>query len=130
MTQQPTPVGWSSSIVGKGVGTFPLRKVETSPVSGCLTSEDEERETWTAESLRVSLLKSFGFSDRDRTKDFGGTRFKGYTIVASDVNRGQLGGFGRRKNGGTSSNVVISRFKVQVQLESLILAQSERWRQA
>ena len=25
---------------------------------------------------------------------------------------------------------VISRFKVQVQLESLILAQSERWRQA
>ena len=35
-----------------------------------------------------------------------------------------------RKEGGTSSNVVISRFKVQVQLESLILAQSERWRQA
>ena len=27
-------------------------------------------------------------------------------------------------------NDVISRFKVQVQLESLILAQSERWRQA
>ncbi|WP_210249454.1 hypothetical protein, partial [Bradyrhizobium stylosanthis] len=91
-----------------------------------MTSEDEERETWTAESLRVSLLKSFGFLDRDRTKDFGGTRFKGNTIVASDVNRRQLGGFGRRKNGGTSSNVVISRFKVQVQLESLILAQSER----
>jgi hypothetical protein len=99
-------------------------------VPGCLTSEDEERETWTAESLRVSHLEGFGFLDRDRTKDFGGTRFKGNTIVASDVNRGQLGGFGRRKNGGTSSNVVISRFKVQVQLESLILAQSERWRQA
>ncbi len=65
------------------------------PVPGCLTSEDEERETWTAESLRVSLPKSFGFLDRDRTKDFGGTRFKGYTIVASDVNRGQLIGFGR-----------------------------------
>jgi hypothetical protein len=49
-----------------------------------LTSEDEERETWTAESLRVSLLKSFGFSDRDRTKDFGGTRFeKGYTMISS-----------------------------------------------
>ena len=128
--QQPMQIGWSSFIVGKGVGTLPLWKVEASTVSGCLTSEDEERETWTAESLRVSLLKSFGFSDRDRTKDFGGTRFKGYTIVASDVNRRQLGDFGRRKNGGTSSNVVISRFKVQVQLESLILAQSERWRQA
>ena len=32
--------------------------------------------------------------------------------------------------GGTSSNVVISRIKVLIQLESLILAQSERWRQA
>jgi hypothetical protein len=44
-------------------------------------------------------------------------------MIDRDVNRaGQYGG--------TSSNVVISRFKVQVQLESLILAQSERWRQA
>ncbi len=64
-----------------------------------------------------------------RTKDFGGTRFKGYTIAASDVNRGRLSA-SADENGGTSSNVVISRFKVQVQLESLILAQSERWRQA
>jgi hypothetical protein len=60
-----------------------------------LTSEDEERETWTAESLRVSHLKSFGFSDRDRTKDFGGTRFQGNTIVARDVNRRQHIDFGR-----------------------------------
>ncbi|MEJ6905975.1 hypothetical protein, partial [Bradyrhizobium japonicum] len=66
-----------------------------------MTSEDEERETWTAESLRVSHLESLGFSDRDRTKDFGGTRFKGNTIAASDVNRGQLGDFGCRNNGGT-----------------------------
>jgi hypothetical protein len=27
---------------------------------GCLTSEDEERETWTAESLRVSITEGFG----------------------------------------------------------------------
>src|SRR5215471_8278293 len=81
--QQPTQIGWSSFIVGKGVGTLPPRKVGTSPVPGCLTSEDEERETWTAEFLRVSLLKSFGFSDRDRTKDFGGTRFKGNTMTSS-----------------------------------------------
>jgi hypothetical protein len=93
--QQPTQIGWSSFFVGKGVGTLPLWKVGASTVPGCLTSEDEERETWTAESLRVSHLKSFGFLDRDRTKDFGGTRFKGYTIVASDVNRGQLVDFGR-----------------------------------
>ena len=44
-------------------------------------------------------------------------------MIVRDVNR--VGRYG-----GTSSNVVISRFKVQVQLESLILAQSERWRQA
>jgi hypothetical protein len=50
-----------------------------------LTSKDEERETWTAESLRVSLVKSFGFSDRGRTKDFGGTRFKGNTMISSEV---------------------------------------------
>ena len=30
-------------------------------------------------------------------EDFGGTRFKGYTIVVSDVNRRQLVGFGRQK---------------------------------
>ena len=76
------------------------------------------------------ILGNFGFQRSGPDEDFGGTRFKGYTIVASDVNRRQLIGFGRWKNGGTSSNVVISRFKVQVQLESLILAQSERWRQA
>jgi hypothetical protein len=55
-----------------------------------LTSEDEERETWTAESLRVSIIRRLQLSmDWDRTKDFGGTRFKGYTIVVSDVNRGR-----------------------------------------
>jgi hypothetical protein len=61
-----------------------------------LTSEDEERETWTAESLRISeYSKASAFGFRDRTKDFGGTRFeKGYTIVARDVNRRQLVGFG------------------------------------
>jgi hypothetical protein len=93
--QQLTVVGWGSFFVGKGIGHLPLRKVGATTVPGCLTSEDEERETWTAESLRVSLLGSFGFLDRDRTKDFGGTRFKGYTIVASDVNRGQLIGVSR-----------------------------------
>jgi len=40
-------------------------------------------------------MKAQAFIIRDRTKDFGGTRFeKGYTIVARDVNRRQLVGFG------------------------------------
>jgi len=34
---------------------------------------------------------------RGWTKDFGGTRFKGYTIAARDVNRRRLAGFGRQK---------------------------------
>jgi hypothetical protein len=78
-----------------------------------LTSEDEERETWTAESLRASDIHELRLLIvRDWTKDFGGTRFKGYTIVVRDVNRRQLVDFGQQKNGGTSSNVVISRFEV------------------
>jgi hypothetical protein len=79
-------------------GTFQQWKDGVQVIPGCLTSEDEERETWTAESLRdLEYLKASAFIFRGRTKDFGGTRFKGYTIVASDVNRGQLVGFGRRR---------------------------------
>jgi hypothetical protein len=41
------------------------------------------------------MLEGASFQFRDRTKDFGGTRFeKGYTIVARDVNRRRLVGFG------------------------------------
>jgi hypothetical protein len=44
-------------------------------IPGCLTSLDEERETWTARSLRVLILKELLlFWDWGRTKDFGGTR--------------------------------------------------------
>jgi len=46
--------------------------------SGCLTSLDEERETWTAESLRVLISiirRKLVILDWGRTKDFGGTRF-------------------------------------------------------
>jgi hypothetical protein len=41
-------------------------------------------------------VKTWAFDGWDRTKDFGGTRFKGYTIVVSDVNRGQQVDFGRQ----------------------------------
>jgi hypothetical protein len=52
--------------------------------SGCLTSLDEERETWTAESLRVLVSDhsaqagDLGLGPDERLKvftDFGGTRF-------------------------------------------------------
>ena len=80
----------------KGAARLSSQGREGAPAPGCLTSEDEERETWTAESLRLSeYLKASAFIFREWTKDFGGTRFKGYTIAASDVNRGQLAGFGR-----------------------------------
>lgn len=69
-------------------GNLPEGRIGVLAIPGCLTSEDEERETWTAESLRgLEYLKTSVFIFRGRTKDFGGTRFKGYTIVVSDVNR-------------------------------------------
>ena len=49
-------------------------------VPGCLTSEDEERETWTAESLRVSGA-GFGLHLRSDEKTSAVTRFKGNTMV-------------------------------------------------
>jgi hypothetical protein len=58
-------------------------------VPGCLTSESEERETWTAESLRTASANGEGF-DRSRTgtdavgRDFGGQRFRSTPGHASD----------------------------------------------
>ncbi|WP_315786278.1 hypothetical protein, partial [Bradyrhizobium sp. SZCCHNPS1003] len=49
--------------------------------AGCLTSEDEERETWTAESLRVSGLRASAFGSGIGREDFGGQCFKGNTMV-------------------------------------------------
>jgi hypothetical protein len=56
-------------------------------VPGCLTSKDEERETWTAESLRISGIE-LRLDIWGRTKDFDGRRFKGNTMVACAVKRG------------------------------------------
>jgi hypothetical protein len=62
---------------------------------GCLTSEDEERETWTAESLRISeYLKASAFRFSGSDERLRRYTFKGYTIVARDVNRRQLVSFG------------------------------------
>ena len=95
-------------------------------VPGCLTGLSEERETWTAESLRTAprgrKLRLF-FEESGHGRDFGGRRFRSSLTVR----------FGEQSSewadSGTSSKRVISRNQL-IQLESLILAQSERWRQA
>ncbi len=61
-------------------GAFGSRPGRSRKVPGCLTSESEERETWTAESLRTAFVngKAFAFSVREygHGRDFGGRRFR------------------------------------------------------
>ena len=56
-------------------------------------------------------------------RDFGGSTF----LVRVYIRIGLRKGIGSALR---QLNVVISRFKAQLKLESLILAQNERWRQA
>jgi len=44
--------------------------------SGCLTGESEERETWTAESLRAACRAKETLRARRPGRDFGGRRFR------------------------------------------------------
>ena len=46
------------------------------PVPGCLIGESEERETWTAESLRTAAWRGGNLSTAAVGRDFGGTRFR------------------------------------------------------
>src|SRR5580693_10658105 len=89
---------------------------------GCLKSESEERETWTAESLRAASSNGEGLGlfqeSSGHGRDFGGLTFQGFLHCPIARAIGRVG---------TSSNVVISRDQISLQLESLILAQSERW---
>ena len=63
---------------------------------GCLTSKDEERETWTAESLRVSArCKTSVFQQVGAGQKTSAVHvYIGYTIVVRDVNRRQQVSFG------------------------------------
>ncbi|HEY6257144.1 MAG TPA: hypothetical protein VIY51_15275 [Xanthobacteraceae bacterium] len=73
------------------IGSEKLRRPSGLPaggtvrVPGCLTSESEERETWTAESLRAASSNGAGFlalqdfllREEDAAgRDFGGRRFR------------------------------------------------------
>ena len=111
------PIGFDRSWV-------PTRGWGSAWSPGCLTGESEERETWTAESLRTASRRRRNPSNGAVGRDFGGTRFRSTPMVATDQKSGVISG------GTSSSKRAISRFKVLIQLESLILAQSERWRQA
>jgi hypothetical protein len=93
-----------------------------------LTSEYEERETQAAESLRTAAsVKTQVFGERGHGRDFGGLTFQGTSLNSCFSGLPELQLF----SGWTSSNVVTyAEIKVLIQLESLILAQSERWRQA
>src|SRR5579883_1957504 len=96
-------------------------------VPGCLTSESEERETWTAESLRAAFLNGKGFGSSravsGRGRDFGGLTFQVQHCDRFDESSPKWSEWDLVKRCDQPG-------KVLIQLESLILAQSERWRQA
>jgi hypothetical protein len=124
-----------------------LRRLSVQPgggtalwVPGCLTCESEERETWTAESLRTAI----SIEDWLVSKLVCEGIAVGRETSAVDVS-GQhpcRESEGRRCDAKSRKRLrphvqewdLVKRCdqpgKVLIQLESLILAQSERWRQA
>ena len=105
----------------------------TTSVPGCLTGESEERETWTAESLRTAFPRG-----SNPPRECGRTRLRRSTFQVNTLvvkrqvrawceSRACLGAYEQEWD-------LVKRCdqpgKSSLQLESLILAQSERWRQA
>src|SRR5579872_3251839 len=95
---------------------------------GCLTGESEERETWTAESLRAGCVW-WPCESKAIHMPSGRTRLRRYTFQVNTKIR--IGAFACRSEGRWD---LVKRCDQPeqnlIQLESLILAQSERWRQA
>ena len=120
---------------------FPAyRSAGTALVPGCLTGESEERETWTAESLRAAIpgseiwLRKKLVSNGDAAgRDFRRSTFQVNTLVVRRQARARLRPRARLRAHEQEWDLVKrcdQPGKVLIQLESLILAQSERWRQA
>jgi hypothetical protein len=108
-----------------GIGGSGLDRGRIRKGPGCLKSESEERETWTAESLRAASSNGEGVSffrksewPWKRLRRSYVSRFSTSADRASDRTCRDL----VKRCDQPRSNL----FK----LESLILAQSERWRQA
>ncbi len=104
--------------------------------SGCLTSESEERETRTAESLRAASSNGEGFGfflQRTARKRLRRSTFQVNTLDSCEAHR-FAGALAQLTLRGKLKWDLVKRCdqpgKVLIQLESLILAQSERWRQA
>jgi hypothetical protein len=111
-------------------------------VPGCLTGESEERETWTAESLRAVSSEGQPFAEM-AGRDFGGRRFRSTPISRKRCFCGAMTMVRCKPHACIRAQEhtrtkdwwdLVKRCdlpgKVLIQLESLILAQSERWRQA
>jgi hypothetical protein len=88
---------------------------------GCLTGESEERETWTAESLRTASSNGEGL---------GFVRKRNGHEETSAVLRFRSTLWLRKKSEWDLVKRCDQPRSISLQLESLILAQSERWRQA
>ena len=89
-----------SCFVGFWQAPLQARRLETARFPGCLTGESEERETWTAESLRTASSNGEGVGSQGLSffregdghgRDFGGQRLR---YIAD-----------RKISGWTSSNV-------------------------
>src|SRR5262245_29504555 len=135
----------SSSLIFGDKASDPNRRRRTSTalrlpeggaasVPGCLIGESEERETWTAESLRAaSSIGDLSSIAVRPGRDFGGRRFgstpwSAQTASACDAQSRVLDC--AREPEWDLVKRCDQPGKVLIQLESLILAQSERWRQA
>jgi hypothetical protein len=116
-------------------------------LEGCLTILSEERETWAAVSLRGLFVgPGFGVSRvwaAMGSEEMLTVTFQKFIALGSldsherreTVERVQVGAdvFGTRREcdaAGSGCVEVTSRDKISIELESLILAQNERWRQA
>jgi hypothetical protein len=103
------------------------------PVPGCLTGESEERETWTAESLRAVRLGSGQPGDWRRPDETSAVHVSGQHCCREAAGHAREQSPARLSAHAQEWDLVKRSDqpgKVLIQLESLILAQSERWRQA
>ena len=75
-------------------GSSVFRGGGLSSVPGCLKGKSEERETWTAESLRTACRREKSCSKGGRIRNFGGTRFRStpLTVFGAQASRMFRGG--------------------------------------
>jgi len=97
----------------RGFGGSGVCRRRSRKVPGCLTGESEERETWTAESLRAASSNGEGLGRKARAFSARERPWKRLRRSTFQVNTMGLAGLRfRKKQSGTSSNVVISRDQI------------------